>query len=439
MKQKIMTAALAAVLAAAPLTGVLSAPLDVTASASETENDFTYDVNFDDDQTVMIGRYTGTEENVVIPETLGGKPVVRINSGAFGSSVKSVTLPDSMDVVYFFAFSNCTSLESINVSENNTAYTSVDGVLFYKNMSCLVCYPAGKEGTSYTIPDSVTAMENGAFYNCAELESVTIPKSMKRIPQSAFGECTSLKTVIYNGTQAEWDALTILDGNECLTNAEIKCIGEDAPATPGETDPASKPIDLDPIDVTEDVKPGETQSILTDAGTVTVATDKDDTALEGAKINISNTSVPAKVKELVEAVIKGDTEKAKAVVDEIVSVISNGDAFALDISFTKDDKTVQPGKLVSVTVPVPEALKNASSLYVYHVGESGAELVKSEFDKTNGTITLTSDKFSPFIISQKKLANATGNDQAGTGIALAIAPAVLAAGAVIAISKKKNK
>jgi hypothetical protein len=63
-------------------------------------------------------------------------------------------------------FKGCTSLESIEVDEDNPAMKSIDGVLFNKNISKLYAYPAGKKAGSYVVPESVTWVGMNAFNGC---------------------------------------------------------------------------------------------------------------------------------------------------------------------------------------------------------------------------------------------------------------------------------
>jgi uncharacterized repeat protein (TIGR02543 family) len=80
------------------------------------------------------------------------------------------------------------------VSESNTAYSSVEGVLFNKNQTTLAAYPAGKTG-SYAIPSSVTSIGDYAFSGCSGLTSVTIPSSVTSIDSRAFYSCSGLTSV----------------------------------------------------------------------------------------------------------------------------------------------------------------------------------------------------------------------------------------------------
>ena len=87
------------------------------------------------------------------------------------------------------------TLENITVSEENTAYSSIDGVLFNKDKTELIRYPKGKKDTSYTIPDSVTSISDEAFRYCTSLISITIPDSITSIGDEAFYQCKSLTSI----------------------------------------------------------------------------------------------------------------------------------------------------------------------------------------------------------------------------------------------------
>ena len=53
--------------------------------------------------------------------------------------------------------------------------------------------------TSITIPDSVTSIGSGDFYGCTSLTSITIPNSVTSIGFQAFYGCESLTTVTFLG------------------------------------------------------------------------------------------------------------------------------------------------------------------------------------------------------------------------------------------------
>ena len=111
------------------------------------------------------------------------------------SSMESISIPASVTSIGYDAFGGCTKMESFNVAEGNANYASADGVLFNKDKTTLIQYPAGKEANPYTIPSTVTAIGENAFIGCAKLASVTIPANVTSIGNFAFSGCTSLASV----------------------------------------------------------------------------------------------------------------------------------------------------------------------------------------------------------------------------------------------------
>ena len=93
------------------------------------------------------------------------------------------------------AFSDCISLTDINVKADNKNYTSVNGVLFNKDKTELICYPAKKNNKRYIIPNSVTSIERFAFHKCIYLTDVTISNGVTNIENWAFHSCKSLTSI----------------------------------------------------------------------------------------------------------------------------------------------------------------------------------------------------------------------------------------------------
>jgi hypothetical protein len=133
--------------------------------------------------------------------TIGAK-VASIGEQALSGciSLASVIIPASVTSIGAYAFYDCPSLTAITVDPSNPAYSSVAGVLFNKNQTTLIQYPIGNAATSYSIPNTVTNIGDGAFYDCTSLTSVTIPASVTSIGDYAFYGCPNLTAVYAAGS-----------------------------------------------------------------------------------------------------------------------------------------------------------------------------------------------------------------------------------------------
>ena len=131
-------------------------------------------------------------ESAIIPGS-----VVEIGYKAFYfcNSLESVTIPSSVTEIGYEAFSGCKNLKSIDVASENNNYVSVSGILFNKDKTKLVCYPAGKTEINYDVPYGVIVIDDGAFARCVSLTSITIPDSVMRIGGDGFYGCSNLMSI----------------------------------------------------------------------------------------------------------------------------------------------------------------------------------------------------------------------------------------------------
>ena len=115
------------------------------------------------------------------------------------TDIKKVIIKSGITSIGNNAFRSCSSLIEITVDGTNSIYKDINGVLFTKNGKQLICYPAGKVGSSYEIPKDVTNIGDYAFEGCMKLTSITIPSSAMNIGDMAFRGCTKLTSVIIPG------------------------------------------------------------------------------------------------------------------------------------------------------------------------------------------------------------------------------------------------
>jgi hypothetical protein len=119
-----------------------------------------------------------------------------IGNGAFSSCINltSVVIPSSVVIIESGAFRYCYGLSSISVDVSNHNFSSTEGVLFNKLQTTLIQCPATKSG-AYTIPSTVSSIEDDAFSHCSGLTSVTIPSSVTGIGKNAFFNCSGLTSI----------------------------------------------------------------------------------------------------------------------------------------------------------------------------------------------------------------------------------------------------
>lgn len=133
--------------------------------------------------------------------------VMGIGDGAFMDcmSLKSVTMPETIEVIAGNAFKNCMSLTSITIPnkvksiEPNTfqGCSGLTSVLFLGPIDFIEDYAfsgcSNLKHISFT--DSLTEIETGAFLGCRNLENIVLPESLTIIGPSAFAECENLATM----------------------------------------------------------------------------------------------------------------------------------------------------------------------------------------------------------------------------------------------------
>ena len=197
MKKKLLSLALALVMVLAIL----------PTAAFAADSDFTI-------ENGVLTKYNGKGGAVTIPDSVTSigngafedcvgltsitipNSVTSIGNGAFVgcSGLTSVTIPNSVTSIGERVLVGCTGLTEIQVETGNQNYTSVDGVLFTKDMKTIVAYPGGKKG-AYAIPNSVTIIKKHTFQACTGLTSITIPNSVTFIEEFAFAYCRGLTSV----------------------------------------------------------------------------------------------------------------------------------------------------------------------------------------------------------------------------------------------------
>lgn len=130
--------------------------------------------------------------------------VRKIGKSAFKNckSLTNVSIPTSVISISDAPFRGCENMKSIRVAPKNMHYKSEpnkrdgnDHVLFNKNKSVLIAYPASSREVQYDIPDSVTVISDWAFCDSKKLNRITMPDSVNEIGEGAFCNCTLLDEI----------------------------------------------------------------------------------------------------------------------------------------------------------------------------------------------------------------------------------------------------
>jgi hypothetical protein len=171
----------------------LIAGLGIAMCAFNTSAQISYS---DTGGSLTITGYTGNLPELIIPESIAGKPVSKIAANAFSgnSIISTISIPNSVTNIGSSAFEYCIKLQEIRVASGNEFYSSVAGALFDKTQTILLQFPCAK-GDGINMPDSVRTIEAKAFQACSLLTNIYIPDSVTRIGENAFGNCEHLRAV----------------------------------------------------------------------------------------------------------------------------------------------------------------------------------------------------------------------------------------------------
>ena len=150
----------------------------------------------------LTGLGTCSDVCLVIPtQNEAGERVTAVAAKALygNTTVTAVFLPASVTSIGAMAFSAMPSLAYFSVDTQNPAYRSESGVLYTKDRSTLLSYPAAKSAALLTLPASVRTVSEMAFYGCSNLRGIA-----------------------YEGSPSQWQQITIASGNNSLFGLNVQ-------------------------------------------------------------------------------------------------------------------------------------------------------------------------------------------------------------------------
>ena len=195
------------------------------------------------DLTGLSGAFRSAGASVGGVKVIFGESVEKIPGNIFSNceSLTSVTIGSNVTSIGDNAFLGCKGLVEINYNARaaecaEDSFDSGDGlkVTFGDSVERIPDYifQDCPGLTSVTIGSSATTIGHYAFNRCTGLTSIKIPENMTNIGYMAFSGCTSLADVYYGGTERQWNAITIDDGNDRLLQANRHCAGKESIVSP---------------------------------------------------------------------------------------------------------------------------------------------------------------------------------------------------------------
>lgn len=161
--------------------------------------------------------HLGNLYNVNLPESLE-----KIGYNAFYNcdNIETINIPKNVYVINEYAFDSCEKLNAIIVHIGNNYFCDEDGILFNKEKTKIVKYPANKENIFYAVPVTVTTIGVNAFAEVRGLIEISLPETATRIDKYAFAYCEKLNKI---NLPAGIEIIEIAAFEYCisLTNIEI--------------------------------------------------------------------------------------------------------------------------------------------------------------------------------------------------------------------------
>lgn len=161
-------------------------------------NDITVGIKISDDTVFRFGK----DVNVIIPSTKDDVKITKIdvrdgvdfNDGDYPA--KTIIIPKTIKVITQRSFSFLSNLEAFYVDPNSQYFKSIDGVLYDKSGTLLLCYPRGKTEETFAIPEGVKVILEGAFKGNTHLKEVIIPNTVTEIGPYAFAGLSYIREII---------------------------------------------------------------------------------------------------------------------------------------------------------------------------------------------------------------------------------------------------
>lgn len=171
--------------------------------------------------SLSTATFNNTIKEIIVPDS-----VKKINSGAFGlmDNLEIINLGSGVEYLGYGDdgcwysngwFNGYSTPKAINVDEGNKYFSSSEGVLFNKDKTVLIDYPAGKQTDTYIVPNTVKTIASESFsWKRLQTGTVTIPESVELIETDAFDWAVGIYDFIILNPNIEMDTSSLGLGTE---------------------------------------------------------------------------------------------------------------------------------------------------------------------------------------------------------------------------------
>ncbi len=143
------------------------------------------------------------------------------------TNITELYLPSTLLSITDSYFSGCTELRSI---AGQSAGYYADGEALYTADKTGLLWHTEARTSNILIPEGVTEIGAGVF-QYDTISQLNLPASLTTVGENAFFNC-QVNEVIFAGTQSQWDAISIMNGNGGLTNAPVTCLTSEPEENP---------------------------------------------------------------------------------------------------------------------------------------------------------------------------------------------------------------
>lgn len=129
---------------------------------------------------------------ITLPDSL---TIIKGNAFSMCTALTELHIPAQVKTIGSCAFSDCSALQKFTIADENPYFSVREDVLYSKDQTILIWYPAAKPVSSFTIPDTVETVSGFAFLHADKLEQITISNTVQDIGIDTFAGCTSLQSI----------------------------------------------------------------------------------------------------------------------------------------------------------------------------------------------------------------------------------------------------